>query len=428
MLEGHFITLALDPEFAKINMPVYYVWKSIRSHTAPLFFTISGLVFTYLLLRDNASPLVRHERVRKGIVRSAKLFFWGYVLHLDIRWLLKGHFSDYFYSFHVLQCLGAVLLSIVILYTLYRFFRFIPILVWFGVAAFFSFILPATMAAMSPDGIWPFFCDLLGISEEGARYQSAFPLFPWLGYALFGGMLGATLRLYPKLAENRSLPLYLLGIAVLLHVFPIVLIWWAEAILVPMGFERFLQEVYEFARFGRVLAFISFVMLLLQYRSEIFNFASQRLRLFFSNWFLFGGLALALLMAVSSSWGYPLQIAPGFTLSGLGNILVFIVLALVAARFIPWNFSLFLKIGQYTLPIYVLHAIVLYSGLFGFGLDALIRKSMEPWTAIVSATLFIIAFVYLVKYIEYFQLSTIVRKIGAWRRKPIDNSNDSFTS
>lgn len=409
-------------------MPVYYVWKSIRSHTAPLFFTISGLVFTYLLLRDNASPYFRHERVRKGIVRSAKLFFWGYVLHLDIRWLLKGHFSDYFFSFHVLQCLGAVLLSIVILYGLYRLFRFIPILVWFGVAAYFSFILPSTMAAMSPDGIWPFFCDLLGISEEGARYESAFPLFPWLGYALFGGMLGASLRLYPKLTENRSLPLYLLGIAVLFHIFPIFLIWWGEAILVPMGFHRFLQEVYEFARFGRILAVISIVMLILQYRSEIYTFASQRMRLFFSNWFLLGGLALAALMAASPSLGYPIQIAPGFMLSGLGHILIFLLLALVAARFVPWNFPLFLKIGQYTLPVYVLHAIVLYSGLFGFGLDAIIRKSMEPWPAILAATVFILAFVYLVKYIEYFQLSTIVRKIGAWRRKPVDNSTDHPTS
>lgn len=427
MLEGHFISLALDPDFAKINMPVYYVWKSIRSHTAPLFFAISGLVFTYLLLRDNDSPYFRHERVRKGIVRSLKLFFWGYILHLDLRWLLKGHFSKYFFSFHVLQCLGAVLLSIVILYGLYRLFRVIPILLWFGIAAFFSFILPSTMAAMSPDGIWPFFCDLFGISAEGSRFQSAFPLFPWLGYALFGGMLGASLRLYPRIAENRALPFYLFGIAVLFHILPLFLIWGAEAVLVPLGFERFLQEVYEFARFGRVLGVISLIMLILQYRSEIYGFANQHLKFFFSNWFLLAGVGLAVLMILSPSLGYTIQIMQGLMLSGLGHILLFVLLALVAARFVPWNFSLFLKIGQYTLPIYVLHVIVLYSGLFGIGLDSIIRKSMDPWSAVLAAAAFIVAFVYLVKYIEYFQWSTIIRKIGSLR-KPVDNSNDPSAS
>lgn len=421
MLEGHFISLALDPDFAKINMPVYYVWKSVRSHTATLFFTIAGMVFTYLLMRDMESSFLRHERVRKGFFRSLKLLFWGYVLHLDLYWLIKGHFSRFFFAFHVLQCLALVLLSILILYGLYRLFRVVPMHVLMAIVGFICFIIPPTLDAINPESVNPFFREVLDIKAEGARFRSAFPLFPWLGYSLFGGAVGALLRTSPGLIENRRFGFYLIGFGALLNLVPLLLLFLLEKVLVPMGMAPFLSQFYEFGRLGRVMTVIGSIAVILEYKSEIAFFCKKRLAFFFANWFQFGLIALSMLLIFEVFGQF--RFNEGFTLSGLGHILLFVGLALLAARLFPWNYELFLKIGQYTLPVYIVHVIILYSGIFGYGLNHLIRKSMEPWVAIGSAVIFILAFVYLVKYIEYFQLS-FYRKKREERRTAHEKSTE----
>lgn len=421
MLEGHFVGLALDPDFAKINMPVYYVWKSVRSHTAPLFFTIAGLVITYLLMRENTGEFFRNQRVKKGVLRSIKLLFWGYVLHLDLHYLIKGYFSPFFFSFHVLQCLAFVLLIIVLLYALYLMLRVVPMTLLLALGGMFSFMLPTTLDTIDPDSVWPFFQDALGITEEGARFHSAFPIFPWVGYSLFGGAIGAFMRSRPKVVEQRSFGIYLILIGILLHIVPYGVLWVLEFGLVPMGMTSFVDQHYEFSRLGRLIAVIGIIALVLEYRKEIAAYCKERLAFFFSNWFQASFLLLAILL-MTGTLGQ-LQLGLGLTLTGLGHILLFLAIGLLAARFVPWNFDLFLKIGQYTLPVYVVHVIVLYSGIFGFGLNHYIRYSMEPWTAICAAAVFIVAFVYLVKYIEYFQLSYYLKKREERRSTHEDQTN-----
>jgi hypothetical protein len=271
-----------------------------------------------------------------------------------------------------------------------------------------SFILPPVLSVVDPDTVWPFFQDSLGIKDENARFQSAFPIFPWVGYALFGGAIGAVMRDKPRLVEDRNFGFYLLVLSVFLHFIPYLLLMSLEAGFRSMGFPTIMGQSYEFARLGRVIAVVGIIALLLEYRVEIAAFCKRRLSFFFSIWFLAGFLGIALLLASGLVGQY--HFAPRFTLTGLGHILVFLALALIAARVVPWNFELFLKIGQYTLPVYVVHVIVLYAGIFGFGLNRYIRYTMEPWMAIGSAVVFILAFVYLVKYIEYFQWSYYLKK------------------
>lgn len=406
MLEGHFISLALDPDYAKINMPVYYVWKSIRSHTATLFFTISGMVFTYLLLRDTTSPFFHNERVRKGVVRSVKLFFWGYLLHLNLYYLFKGYFSGFFFSFHVLHCLGVMLLGVILIYGLYRLVRVVPMMVLLGIAATLCFVLEPVMKTVNADHVWPFFREMLGVSKEGARFRSAFPIFPWLGYAFYGAMLGTLLRKRPHIAENPILPWYLLLTAVLFNVAPYGFLYLIDSIFVPFGWPSVMQTGYEFGRFGRVLAMISFIMLVMQHRELL----RTLIRSFLSGnrfWWI-SGVGLLIASACIATHASPVHLFPGLTLSGLGHILLFFMLVLIAMKVVPWNFELFMKVGQYTLPVYIVHAIILYSGITGYGINHLIRKSLDPWTAIFGAVLFILFFVWMVKYIEYFQWKQLV--------------------
>ena len=52
MLQGHFISGLLDPVFKDPENPIYSFWLYCRGFTAPVFFTITGWVFTFLLLRS----------------------------------------------------------------------------------------------------------------------------------------------------------------------------------------------------------------------------------------------------------------------------------------------------------------------------------------------------------------------------------------
>jgi uncharacterized membrane protein YcfT len=62
---------------------------------------------------------------------------------------------------------------------------------------------------------------------------------------------------------------------------------------------------------------------------------------------------------------------------------------------------LFLKIGQNTLPIYVVHVIILYGGIFGFGLKPLLfDQNLNPWISVSISAIFIVLFAIMIKYIE----------------------------
>jgi fucose 4-O-acetylase-like acetyltransferase len=48
------------------------------------------------------------------------------------------------------------------------------------------------------------------------------------------------------------------------------------------------------------------------------------------------------------------------------------------------------KIGQKTLSIYIIHFIVIYGSLTGFGLSILLSKSLNPYQAAIGAVIFVI--------------------------------------
>ena len=85
----------------------------------------------------------------------------------------------------------------------------------------------------------------------------------------------------------------------------------------------------------------------------------------------------------------------------LGQVIMVIgILMLIDKRFTIKS-GLFLKIGQHTLPIYVLHIIILYGGITGYGLKPdLFNRNLAPYLAICISALAITFSFLLVKYIE----------------------------
>ena len=62
--------------------------------------------------------------------------------------------------------------------------------------------------------------------------------------------------------------------------------------------------------------------------------------------------------------------------------------------------NLFLKIGQNTLTIYILHMVLLYGSISGVGLKEEFHKTLGPWAVVFGAAGFILVFVILIKYLE----------------------------
>jgi uncharacterized membrane protein len=78
MLEGHFVDLTLDNSFRDLSYPAYATWLYIRGFTAPMFLTVTGIVFVYLMLVNRDQPFFGNDRVKKGFKRVVELIFWGY--------------------------------------------------------------------------------------------------------------------------------------------------------------------------------------------------------------------------------------------------------------------------------------------------------------------------------------------------------------
>ena len=62
--------------------------------------------------------------------------------------------------------------------------------------------------------------------------------------------------------------------------------------------------------------------------------------------------------------------------------------------------SLFLKMGQNTLTVYILHMVVLYGSLTGFGVNKFFHKALTPYQLIPAVIAFIALFFVIVYYLE----------------------------
>jgi uncharacterized membrane protein len=182
MLQGHFIDALLDPVYRDTSNITYNIWSYFRGITAPTFFTISGLVFAYLLLRANSKGDDK-PRIKKGLFRGLLLLVIGYSLRVNISSWLQGHFSTYFFVIDVLQCIGLSLLILVCLHIIFKNHSYVFSIVLFSLGCL-CFVTEPLYRNLTLETVPKFFANYMTKSNG-----SIFTILPWFGYSAFGAFL-----------------------------------------------------------------------------------------------------------------------------------------------------------------------------------------------------------------------------------------------
>lgn len=206
MLQGHFIDTLINPIFRDPSNVVYAIWSYLRGITAPVFFTISGLVFTYLLLRANAKGN-DFPRIKKGLFRGLLLLGIGYSLRINLLSWLNGSFSTYFLVIDVLQCIGLSLIILVCLHILFKNYSYLfsTILFAIGCICFLSEPLYRNL-------------DIQNMPLIVANYMtkingSVFTILPWFGYSAFGAFISTVFFRHAHRARFKLLTIITFFIA-----------------------------------------------------------------------------------------------------------------------------------------------------------------------------------------------------------------------
>ena len=182
MLQGHFIDTLLSPVYRDKTNTVYIIWSYFRGITAPTFFTISGLVFAYLLLRAYAKG-DDQPRIKKGLFRGLLLLAIGYSLRINLFSWLSGQFSSYFFVVDVLQCIGLSLIALVGLHILFKKYSYLFSIVLFTIGCI-CFITEPLYRNLTLDHV-----PLIIANYITKTNGSVFTIIPWFGFSAFGAFI-----------------------------------------------------------------------------------------------------------------------------------------------------------------------------------------------------------------------------------------------
>jgi len=215
MLQGHFISLTLEdydllsnPNHVTSNI-AFSIWLILRGFTAPLFFTVSGLVFSFTLMKMHEHPFYKNIRVIKGLKRAITLIVIGYLLQLNVTnidYYLAGKLNDRFFAFHVLNSIGLGLLILIFIYVL-----FIKILKFNSIISYLLFAFLFLLLGVyitSIEGYFPSESPVI-IQNVLKGPNSIFPLVPWVSYILIGAALGSFLYQKRTAVKGKWFPLIL---------------------------------------------------------------------------------------------------------------------------------------------------------------------------------------------------------------------------
>ena len=321
MLEGHFVDNALMDVYRDTNNDIYNAWLFVRGFTSPIFLTITGIVFTYLLVGNNHLEYFKNNRIKKGYKRVVELLFWGYVVQV--------------YAFHVLQCIGIGILSILILYGIYKAVKIIPLWVYFFFAGTIIFSSYIVISSWPKEYYWPESAPIFIQNMFHGKY-SIFPILPRMGYTMYGAMIGVILYTYKSKVKEWS----------------------------------FILSVFLIGAF--LYFFLKDILLILD-----------------------GIFAHPIYHLYKVDWLYEC----------LGMVLIILSILITLEKFIgEIKPNLFLKIGQNTLTIYILHMVLLYGSITGFGINRVIHKNLTPWQILPATICFILFFVILIYYLDEIKL------------------------
>ncbi|MGB2129009.1 MAG: heparan-alpha-glucosaminide N-acetyltransferase domain-containing protein [Flavicella sp.] len=398
MLEGHFITFSLAPIFRDDNHPVYAFWKFTRGLTAPIFFSISGIIFTYLLLKNKHKGFA-NVRLRKGAKRGFILIIIGFLLQIKLFKALLSDiplFTELFYIYHVLHCIGTCMLVVILIYLLQNYLIKIPLGIMLFLLFISVFVTTPTLRALDYTEIPRFFENILITSLNTEKKVSVFPMFPWSGYYFFGGVIGSILYKIKRYGNSFVFAIALLLLGYTLHVSYYEILKYCSPYLEAVGFECILP-VYEIARVGQVSIIIAIVLLFYKITSTLPTIPKTT---FVRNSF-YTSIAISLLLAILINS----QETKHYGWTVASYTFFFGAVVLLLGKLIGWNKTLFYAIGQNTLVIYVVHVVILYEGFLGIPFITYWKASLSPFVAISGAILFVFSFVLLAKHIDWIENS-----------------------
>jgi len=209
MLQGHFVDTTLDPYYRQPESWVYSLWHFMRGLTAPVFFTTTGLVFVYLLMKDGR-VFWQNYRVKKGIRRGFFLVFLGYALKINLIGILLGWFFDSYLVVDVLHCIGLALVALILLYGLHQLSR-LPFWLLLLVSGLWVFLIDPSAKAHDWSH-WP----VWAANYFTLTHGSVFTLIPWIGYTFIGGALGQFMHLRPQWAFSYWFPAAMLALGLII--------------------------------------------------------------------------------------------------------------------------------------------------------------------------------------------------------------------
>jgi uncharacterized membrane protein len=257
MLQGHFIDGLLDTTFRDPSNLWFTTWKYFRGITAPVFFTVSGFIFTYLLLN---APVQGSDnpRLRKGLKRGLQLIGIGYLLRIDVFGLFKGVIYPNFYLVDVLHCIGVALLVLIGIYTAVHRAKSSHLSITFLVFGVLLFLFEPLYK------IWDFSFMPQALANYFTKENgSVFTIIPWVGYAIMGGSI-ATVFYKNRDAKNlylKSIGLFLLGGVSLVWLSSPLFAWFGEQTGISL-FAQIATNNYLFIRLGDVFfVFAVFILL-----------------------------------------------------------------------------------------------------------------------------------------------------------------------
>lgn len=201
MVQGHTVDVLLSNDYRNMDSPFFVIWFFMRGMTAPIFLFTAGTVFTYLF-RLVDEPFHQNPRARKGIKRFLLLVSIGYLLRYPTPSLIifsgvQEQQWRIFFAVDVLQLIGfGILFLIMSLYIAekYKISDYIVL----GAASAFFFLLYTVFENINWSEFLPL--PLAGYFYRGSG--SNFPLFPWAGYVLCGGILGSFLARKPMIFKT----------------------------------------------------------------------------------------------------------------------------------------------------------------------------------------------------------------------------------
>jgi uncharacterized membrane protein len=209
MVQGHTVDVLLSDSFRNFDSPFFSAWHFMRGLTAPIFMFTAGTVFTYLF-RLVDEPFKSNPRVKKGIKRFLLLVGLGYILRYPTAAIVDFSFVTdeqwkIFFAVDVLQLIGFGVLFLLISLFLAEKLK-IHDYVLFSIAGLIFFALSPVLNNIEWKTILP--TPFAGYFYTGTG--SNFPLFPWAGYVISGGLLGSYLAKNPMAFRSVKFSLRLL--------------------------------------------------------------------------------------------------------------------------------------------------------------------------------------------------------------------------